>query len=453
MVNHVNDAVNSVEMEKKVEPSKTNASNLFKFFIFSAIGMIVFFVPFEWNGKSSIILDHIVTAIVGASPTVVKFYALILLICGTVLPFFNKTWNKGAVNSVFSVLRVLGLIVGLMIAFNIGPAWLFDPSMGPYLWDKLITPVSLLVPIGSVFLALLVSYGLLEFVGVLMQRVMRPVFHTPGRSAIDAVASFVGSYSLGLLVTNRIYNEGKYTKKEAAIIATGFSTVSVTFMVVIANTLDLMDHWLLLFWTAFVITFLATLITIRIRPLKSMSNEYAENAVPKPEEIITTNRVQSAWKEAMDTADSAPTFFVNILDNLKDGLRMVMSILPTILSIGLLGLVLAEYTLFFDLIGYIFLPVTYLMQAPEPLLTAKAAAVSISEVFLPALLIADAGVDVATRFIVAVVSVSAVLFFSAMIPCILATDIPIRIRDLVIIWFQRVVISLILVIPFANWLF
>lgn len=452
-MNHVNETQRMTELEQNREPSKTNASNLFKFFVFSAIGILVFFVPFEWNGKSSIILDHIVTAIVSANPTVVKFYALTLLIVGTVLPFFSKTWKEGAVNMTFSVLRVLGLLVGVMIVFNIGPAWLFDLSMGPYLWDKLITPVSLLVPIGSVFLALLVSYGLLEFIGVLMQRVMRPVFNTPGRSAIDAVASFVGSYSLGLLVTNRIYNEGKYTKKEATIIATGFSTVSVTFMVVIANTLNLMDHWLLLFWTAFIVTFVATLITIRIRPLKSISNEYAENVEPKPEDVITTNRFETAWKEAMETADAAPTFFVNIFDNLKDGLRMVMSILPTILSIGLLGLVLAEYTLFFDIVGYIFLPVTYLLQAPEPLLTAKAAAVSISEVFLPALLVADVGADVATRFIVAVVSVSAVLFFSAMIPCILATDIPIRIRDLVIIWFERVIISLIIVIPLANLLF
>ena len=63
---------------------------------------------------------------------------------------------------------------------------------------------------------------------------MRPLWKTPGRSAIDAVA-FVGSYSLALLITNRVYKEGKYTTKEAAIIATGFSTVSATFMIIIAK--------------------------------------------------------------------------------------------------------------------------------------------------------------------------------------------------------------------------
>ena len=34
---------------------------------------------------------------------------------------------------------------------------------------------------------------------------MKPIWKTPGRSAIDAIASFVGSYSLVLLITNRVY--------------------------------------------------------------------------------------------------------------------------------------------------------------------------------------------------------------------------------------------------------
>ena len=76
---------------------------------------------------------------------------------------------------------------------------------------------------------------------------MKPLFKTPGKSAIDAVASFVGSYSIGLLITNRVYNSGHYSAKEAAIIATGFSTVSATFMVIVAKTLNLMDIWNLFF--------------------------------------------------------------------------------------------------------------------------------------------------------------------------------------------------------------
>lgn len=120
------------------------------------------------------------------------------------------------------------------------------------------------MPIGAVFLALLVGYGLMEFIGVLVQPIMRPIFKTPGRSAVDAVASFVGSYSLRLLITNRVYKGGRYTGREAAIIGVGFSTVSATFMVVVANTLDLMQHWNLFFWSTLVITFAVTAITVHV---------------------------------------------------------------------------------------------------------------------------------------------------------------------------------------------
>ena len=74
------------------------------------------------------------------------------------------------------------------------------PNMGPFLFEKLVVSVGLVVPIGAIFLALLIGYGLLEFIGILMQPIMRPIWKTPGRSAVDLVADLVGGYSIGLLI-------------------------------------------------------------------------------------------------------------------------------------------------------------------------------------------------------------------------------------------------------------
>src|SRR5699024_12055331 len=122
--------------------------------------------------------------------------------------------------------------VATMLMFNYGPAIVFEERIGPFLYDKLVIPVGLLVPIGAIFLAFLVSFGLMEFVGVLVQKFMRPVFRTPGRSAIDAVASFVGSYSLGLLVTDRVYKSGGFKGRDAAIIAEGILIASDNIILV-----------------------------------------------------------------------------------------------------------------------------------------------------------------------------------------------------------------------------
>ncbi|MEH6988589.1 YjiH family protein [Cytobacillus firmus] len=420
--------------------------NKAKFFLFSAIGIFMFFIPVTVNGKSSIMLDHIVTAIQTYLPAAVTYYALLVILLGAIYPFYTKTWNKNKVNTVFSFFKVIGFFTAIMIVFGFGPAWLFDPSMGPFLFEKLVVSVGLLVPIGSVFLALLVGYGLLEFFGVIMQPIMKPIWKTPGKSAIDAVASFVGSYSIGLLITNRVFKEGKYSIKEAAIIATGFSTVSATFMIVVAKTLGLMDIWNTYFWTTFAVTFIVTAITVRIWPLKSMSEDYYNGQEP-PVETFTGGRMQAAWKEAMDTAAESPALWKNIKDNLKDGFVMTMSILPSIMSVGLLGLILAEFTPVFDWLGYIFYPFTALVQLPEPLLAAKASAVGIAEMFLPALLAAEAALD--TKFVIGVVSVSAIIFFSALVPCILSTEIPITIPQLLVIWAERTILTILITAPLA----
>nr|WP_235822765.1 YjiH family protein [Cytobacillus massiliigabonensis] len=420
---------------------------MWKFFIYSFIGAFMFFVPVTISGKNSIMLDHIVSYIQTNAASAVPYYALAVIAAGAVYPFLSGKWKKSAIDIVFSIFKAIGLIVGIMLMFNIGPAWLFDPDMGPFLFNKLVIPVGLLVPIGAIFLALLVGYGLLEYIGILMRPIMRPVWKTPGRSAIDAVASFVGSYSLGLLITNRIYKEGKYTAKEAAIIATGFSTVSATFMVVVAKTLGLMDIWNTYFWITLIVTFLVTAVTVRIWPLSKIKDEYYEGSTPQPEVKVTGNLFAAAWKEAKETVAAAPKLIDNIWINIKDGLLMAMAILPSILSIGLLGLVLAEFTPIFDWIGYIFYPFTWVLQLPDPMLVAKASSLGIAEMFLPAMLVTESVLVV--KFVIAVVSVSSIIFFSAVVPCIVSTEIPITIPQLVVIWVQRVILTLIIVTPIA----
>ncbi|CAL8900540.1 YjiH family protein [Kocuria varians] len=427
----------------------TRRGDVLRFVLYSAVGIFMFFVPITLGGLSTIPLDHIVTWLRNNLTEVVPFYALALIVAGTVVPFVTGRWRASPVKMAFALLNVLGLVVGFAMVFHVGPDWLMAKDMGPFLFNSLVIPVGLIVPIGAVFLALLIGYGLMEFIGVFLQPVMRPVWRTPGRSAIDAVASFVGSYSLGLLLTDRVYREGRYTSREAAIIATGFSTVSASFMVIVAKALDLMDHWLLYFWLALVVTFAVTAITVRIPPLSRMPDEPYPGVEHQPETLVTGHRFHHAWSDAREALHAAPGLGRNIWENLRDGLRMATSILPSILSIGLLGLVIARYTPIFDWIGYIFVPFAWVVGLPEPLLAGKASATGIAEMFLPAAQVA--GQDSLTlRLVIAIVCVSAIIFFSALVPSILATEIPVTIRSLVVIWFERVALTILIATPLVK---
>lgn len=419
-----------------------------RFFLYSAVGVVMFFVPVTIGESTTIPLDHLVTALREALGGAAAYVALAIILAGTVRPFVTGRWRRSPARTVFALLNVVGLTTSVMIVSGVGPDVLFAPELGPFLYEALVIPVGLLVPVGAIFLALLVGYGLMEYLGVLMQPVMRPLWRTPGRSAIDAVASFVGSYSLGLLITNRVYTSGQYTGREAAIIATGFSTVSATFMVVVARTLDLMHLWLWYFFLTLVVTYAVTVIVVRIPPLSRIPDDHFPGVEPQPEERITQHRMRAAWSASGEALQAAPPVVRNMSRSFLDGLLMAMQILPSIMSIGLIGLLLATFTPLFDWLGYLFLPLTWALQLPDPQLAATASALGIAEMFLPATLVAGHESEL-LRLVIGVVCVSGVIFFSALVPSILATEIPVKVWHLVVIWAQRVLLTLLFATPLA----
>ncbi|MDN6181742.1 MAG: YjiH family protein, partial [Staphylococcus equorum] len=350
-----------------------------------------------------------------------------------------------------SLFKVLGVFIAFMIVFDFGPGFVLKESIGPFLYDKLAIPLSVLIPVGAILLTFLVGYGLLEFIGVIMRPVMKPIFKTPGKSAVDAVASFVGSYSIGLLITNKVYKNGGYTHKEAVIVATGFSTVSATFMIIVANTLGIIEHWNLYFWFTLAVTFIVTAITVQLPPIRFEKNTTYQNQPYKEEKRRNMPLLKESWLEAKLAVKNADSLIGNVRENLRDGVVMTIAILPSIMSIGFLGLIIAEYTPIIEYVSYIFYPFISIFPVQDVAILAQASTISIVEMLLPAAIAQTA--DLATRFIVAVMSVSAIIFFSSVVPVILSTEIKISVGKLVLIWFERVVLTLLITIPFALWLF
>lgn len=428
-------------MEKK----KFNSTDIALFIFYSLFGIFMFFVPITIGGAKSIPIDHI-TTLVKKLPNYNLIFGVFMVLAGIAYAIKTKSWQKSKLHSVFFAIKLVALVFVFMYVTNKGPARIFDGDMLPLIWNSIMVSVATIVPIGSVFLAFLTGFGLMEFIGVFMEPVMRPVFKTPGRSAVDAVASFVGSYSLALLITNRVYLEDTYTKKEAAIIATGFSTVSATFMIIVAKTLDLLDYWLAYFWITLFVTFLVTAITARIFPLNKKPQEYysGKEYVPEEKKKVTFGEAIEAGMEAYKNSGSLASV---VKDNFIDGFKMALNIAPSLLGVGMIGLLLAEYTPIFDIIGYIFYPFTLITRVEEPLMVAQALGMSIAEMLLPAPVVANAGLGLIAKMLVAVVSVSEILFFSASIPVMMGTEIPLKFSDYIIIWIERVILSIVITMP------
>ena len=408
---------------------------------FSALGIFLFFVPIDIGGKNTIAFDHMASYLVKEQRNLAIILLFAQMIYGIIKPFVQKTVSINLANKVLTILKILGLILACLYITNTAPDSLMTKDMLPFLFEKLALPVGMIVPIGALMLSFLLGFGLLEMIGVLMQPVMKPLFKTSGKSAIDAVASFVGSYSVGLLITDRVYQQGAYSAKEAVIIATGFSTVSTAFMVIVAKTLELMPFWSMYFWSCLFITFLVTAITARLPPI----SRYDDNKSMPDNDELTAKRLHIAINTGIHTAKNAPSLTILLWQNLKDGIDMASAIVSSIIAIGLIGLLLEKYTPIFDILGVFLYPFTLIGGLDEPMMAAKGMSSGLAEMFLPALLLAKT--DVLTRYVTAVVSVSGIIFFSAMIPCVLATKIPLSVGKMVMVWFIRVALSIML----AGW--
>jgi nucleoside recognition membrane protein YjiH len=416
-----------------------------KFILFSTFGFILYFVPITIAGSSSIPIDHIVTNLKNSFPIFTKYYTIIIVYLGALLPFYDKTWNRNIVNKVLTLLKIIATIFATMFLLGKGPDVLMAENMIPFLFVRICYSVALVVPIGAALLTFIVDYGLLEFLGVLMRSIMKPIWKVPGSASVTAVASFVGSFSVGIFLTNQLYKEGKYTKKESALIMTGFSTVSATFMVIVAKTLGFMDMWIPFFFAALVITFLTSAIVSRIYPLKKIPNTYYNDINNSDNEDASGHGLfKTAIEEALKTSNNSVKTHISLWCNFRDGLLIIMRLLPLMISIGTIAFYFVYHTQVFDVIGYIYYPVLKLLQVPDALLVSKAAALAGAEMFVPTAIVASAGASVLAKFITGMISVSSIMFFAGTIPCILATDIELSIKDMLLILVERTYIIIVL---------
>lgn len=335
-------------------------------------------------------------------------------------------------------LCVAGAVVAIMIVTGSGPAAVLDPAVGGLMFGKLVASVAVIVPIGALFITLFVAFGGLELVGTLARPVMRPLFRVPGRAALDGIASFVGSYSVGLYVTNKMYLESRYSAREATVIATCFSTVSLGFFAVVASTLDLLPYFGLLVLVVSAVTILLAAILCRMPPLSRIADTYVGEPIPEPE--VTGRLLTAAMRSGRERAAESDSVARESGRGLLDGLRLAIIVVPAILTLGVLAILVANETPLFSWLSAPVEPLITLFGIPDSSVVAQATVIGISEMFLPALLAVEAALP--AKFFVAAMSLTQIFFFSATIPLLLSLELPVKLWHCVVLFVMRTLICI-----------
>ena len=435
-------------------------SGIVKAVIFTLIAVIIFFVPVTVKGSTDVTFGIIYKNIKAGLGLAGMWMGGLIIMGNGLASVYGKYFCKNRNSAVYryyqedSVLHplfyMLGSIFALILVLHYtfpsfgGPEAIVSPGIGETVYS-IAMDVAWIIPVSAVFMPFLLNYGIVDFIGSLME---------------PLIASFVSSASVGVLITSKLYQRGIYTKKEAALIATGFSAVSVGFAYKVIETADLSEYFLPIYFIALLITLLVSFFMARIPPLSRKASVFTDGHQQTKEEIeaerVPARAVlKTGASRAVKKAATAPNLFKEIRSSLLDSCYVLPKVISLLTAVGIIAMLIATYTPVFNWIGKLFEPLLVLLQVPNAAEIAPSLPVGIAEMFLPVLMIADkvGTLAVGARYMVVTVSMVQIIFFSETIVVMLSTKIPVSLKELIICFFERTIVAIPISALFMHLLF
>jgi nucleoside recognition membrane protein YjiH len=454
--------------------SRSKLGTILTFLVPSLFGVLLFMIPFNFgdeftipiaylaNQLNSLLAQHITLIVT----SIIVFMAVVSLLATVFKPSFLKAGSFFkhllVVSPLWLITRLLGAVFVLMTyykteAFSFGEQTIdiSSGSIGGMVLNDLMPILFSVFILAGLLLPLLVNFGLLELVGTLMTKIMRPLFGVPGRSAVDCVASWLGDGSVGILMTAKQYEQKHYTQREAAIIGTTFSAVSITFCLVVISQVKLTHLFAPFYLTVCFAGIVAALIVPRLPPLRFKKDIYIDGeqanrdneAVPDGKTLL-----KHSLDAALNKARHAPTIKQTFEDGLKNAIDMVFAVLPVVMAVGTIALLITEYTPIFQWLGVPFTPLFELLNIPEAEKAAETVVVGFADMFIPSILAAENISSELTRFVVAAMSVTQLIYMSEVGALMLGSKIPVNLFDLFIIFILRTLVTLPVIALMGHWL-
>lgn len=453
-----------IKDEIVIKQSKLNKVGSFlKFLIPSIIGVFLFMIPIPYGDGITIPIAIFSKFLQGALSNYLTLITTGIIVLITVASILNKlidfklerdSYLDKLLNTspIWLATRVIGCAFAIITYMEVGPEFIYNPNTGGLLLNDLLTVLFSVFLFAGLFLPLLLDFGLLEFFGVIFSRIMRPIFMLPGRSSIDCIASWLGDGTIGILLTSKQFEEGYYTEKEAAVIGTTFSAVSITFSLVVLAQVNLQNYFAPYYLTIIFTGIVAAIITPRIPPLSRKNNRYIDGRKLNLEDSKEYISLNEGLELALNKAESNWDFKKFIVSGMQNVFDMWFGVVPVVMAMGTIALIIAEYTPLFTYLGVPMIPVLNILGIPEANAAAQTFVIGFADMFLPSVL-ASGITSPITRFVIAGVSVTQLIYMSEVGGLLLGSKIPVNFKDLLIIFIERTLISLPIFALVAHLLF
>ncbi|MGL4737817.1 MAG: YjiH family protein [Cellulosilyticaceae bacterium] len=444
--------------------SKVSLKNLSKFMMFSLFGICMFLIPVgtgeSFNTVIGIISDSIKSVCGPIFPALVAVLMMLGAGLGVVDAIYKPQWiqNNETCKKLFSsslpylLTKVGAAIVSLMVFLGFGPEMIISADTGGTMMGLGATLIAITVPLSFV-LPFLTDSGIMEFLGVLLKPAVRTLFKVPGRASVDLITSWFGAANAAVIVSREQYMKGYYTARETATIMTNFSLVSIPFCLVVSGTIGV-DHLFPAFYgITCLVGILLALIMPRLAPLSNLPDTYYEEVGKQINEEVPEGRhiLGHAMEEACARAEQfEPSGIFNSGKDVIGGI--LFNLIPTVIAWGTVALIIVEYTSILDWVSYPMGLYLQLLGVEQAFQAAPATLAGFADMFIPALLLTSVE-SVQTKFIVGSLSLVQIIYMTEVGAIIVQSKVPVDIKRLAIIFLERTLIALPIIVLLSHLVF
>jgi len=441
---------------------KLSTKSIMKFVIPSALGVFLFIFPIFYNGVMTTaigIVSEWLAAVIKpiASMLIVSVIVISAIVASITTMMKPKVILENALlrklfvtSNFYLVFRIVGAVIAVLVYKKIGSEIIYSGDTGGTMMSLLSKLIAWFFA-ASYLITLLMDYGAMDYTGTLLRGFVRPLFRLPGRSAIDLVTSWIGNCNVGVVLTSMQYESGYYTAREAAIISTCFSAVSLPFCLVIAAMLKV-DAYFIPFYIILTLTgILSVVIMARIWPLAKFPDTYYEKVGKQIDEEEPAGIKKSQWALhlAVQKAEKAGGLSQILYKGTDMFLGIIFALTPCVMSFGTIALILATYTPVFNWLSLPFGYYLQLMGLQDAFAAAPATIVGFADMFIPAILLANVA-SIKTRFIIGILSLVQIIYMTEVGTIIVTSKIPVKFKDLFFIFMEKTIISIPIIVILTN---
>lgn len=439
-----------------------NRKYLIKFLLTSAFGIFMFLIPITIHGNSNtvvgILSDWLKKAGAPVFPALITGLVTFSTFMSALDYLFGLFQKHPVLHRRFEVktyelaTKAAGTVIAWMVLLGTGPQFILSQNTGALMMGLGATLSAIAVTL-SYILPFLTNTGIMEFVGVLTQSIVWPMFKVPGCASLDLITSWFGASSAAVIMTRKKYQIGYYTKKEAAIIMCNFSLVSVPFCLVIAGMLGIESYFPVFYLTICVLGVILAVILPRIYPISRIPQEYYKGHPKLVNSEIPAGVGKFRWALLQGCGAAREFEGKKIISMGTDiMLGILLNLLPIVIAWGTAALVILEYTPLFRWISW---PVGWCLNlagVEEAFAAAPATMAGIVDMFIPALLAASI-TSVKTRFVIGLLSLIQIIYLTEVGAVIMQSEIDITMFRLVVIFLERTAIALPIIVIVSNIIF